>query len=274
MKIYKAGIAAVLLGASWAVSAAGGWHLLEANADLDDKASLQRGAKMFVNYCLGCHSLNYMRYNRMGRDLGIPEKLVQENLVFTGGKVVDEMRIAMHPEDAKRWFGVAPPDLSVIARARGADWLYSYLVSFYVDPRPSRRFGVNNVVFPDVGMPHVLWSLQGQQEYVEAERPAGTVSVHPGRMEVAGETIRLHQVAETDAGHHEPIVDELRVAVPGSMQPGLFRKSVRDLVNFLVYVGEPAKLVRHSVGFWVVVFLLVFLGLARALYQEYWRDVH
>lgn len=249
-------------------------RLLDANIDLGDRASLQRGARMYVNYCLGCHSLNFMRYNRLGRDMGIPEELVRENLVLPGRKVVDTMSIAMKPEVAASWFGVAPPDLSVIARARGTDWLYSYLVTFYADDNPSRPFGVNNVVFQDVGMPHVLWPLQGEQTYVRAEVPENATSVQPERLDVAADALQIHKSVTLDNGEHTSIVDRLEVTTPGEMQPGEFRKAVRDLVNFLAYAGEPAQLVRYRIGTWVLLFIVVFFFLSRALYKEYWKDVH
>lgn len=249
-------------------------QLLDANTDLGDGASLQRGARLYVNYCLGCHSLNFMRYNRLGRDLGIPEELLRESLVPPGRKVVDEMSIAMRPQAAAGWFGVGPPDLSVIARARGADWLYSYLVSFYVDDNPSRPFGVNNVVFQDVGMPHILWSLQGEQTYLPGEVPANAASVHPERLAVSGDVLQIHKSVTLQNGDHVGIVDSLEVTTPGEMQPGEFRKAARDLVNFLAYAGEPAQLVRYRIGVWVLVFIAIFFVLSRALYKEYWKDVH
>jgi len=141
--------------------ASSGVHLDDANIDLSDNASLQRGARLFVNYCLSCHSAKYQRYNRMARDLGLTEEEVKANLMFTTDKIGDTMQIAMDPNDAAGWFGTTPPDLSVIARARGVDWIYTYLRSFV--PDESRPFGVNNKVFPDVGMPHVLWQLQESQ---------------------------------------------------------------------------------------------------------------
>ena len=146
---------------AFGMAAGGGVHLDDANIDLSDQASLQRGAKLFMNYCLSCHSAKYQRYNRMARDLGLTEDEVKENLMFTTDKIGDTMNIAMSADDAAKWFGQAPPDLSVIARARGVDWIYTYLRSFVPDEK--RPFGVNNTVFPDVGMPHVLWKLQQDQ---------------------------------------------------------------------------------------------------------------
>ncbi|HSS63061.1 MAG TPA: cytochrome c1 [Gammaproteobacteria bacterium] len=249
-------------------------NLLEADPDLSDKASLQRGAKLFVNYCVSCHSASFMRYNRMGQDLGLSDEQVEQNMLFAGDKVVDKMDVAMPAENAARWFGVPPPDLSVIARARGADWLYSYLVTFYEDKDPGRPFGVNNVVFADVAMPHVLWPEQGIQEYVTAERPENVESDHLHALEAAGEDILLHTRLTLSDGSHVEATDRLRVVQAGAMEPGQFRKAARDLVNFLVYMGEPAQLVRYDIGIWVLVFLAVLFVLSYGLYKEYWKDVH
>ena len=238
----------LLLVSPAALLAAGGEaiHLDQANIDPENKESLQRGARLFVNYCLSCHSAALMRYERMGNDLGIDEKLVSENLMFTGGKVGDLMTVATSAQDAKEWFGTVPPDLSVIARARGVDWLYTYLRSFYQDD--SRHIGVNNLVFPDVGMPNVLWELQGVQE------PVITTVKHEDGTEV--KTV------------------DLELVEPGLMSPKEFDRAVRDLVNFLDYMGEPAKYERRHLGVKVVLFLLVFLVLAYLLKKEFWRDVH
>ena len=229
--------------------------LLDARVDLSDRASLQRGGQLFVNYCLGCHSANYMRYNRMGKDLGLTDQQVQENMIFTGAKVGDTMTVAMTAEDATQWFGVVPPDLSVISRARGPNWLFSYLLAFYEDPK--RPFGMNNLVFPEVGMPHVMAAQQGIQ--VLKEDP--------------------HAEAKADDGEHKlvpnkPLTQRFELKTAGTMDAAEFRGAMRDLTNFLVYVGEPAKLDRYRVGFWVIAFLLVFFFLARALYKEYWKDIH
>lgn len=248
--------------------------LLDANTNLSDRASLQRGAKLFANYCSGCHSLDFMRYNRMARDLGLSEGQVMENLVFTGAKVGDEMRIALRREDAREWFGVAPPDLSVIARSRGPDWLYSYLLTFYRDPNPARPFGVNNLVFTEVGMPHALWSLQGIQSLELGERPAGAKSEHAVRLEATGQGVDLHKIVVDESGEERKVVDRLVTGTPGSLGVGAFRSASRDIVNFLSYAGEPAQLVRYRMGFWVLVYLAVFFLLSYALYREYWKDVH
>jgi len=223
-----------------------GVHLDPANIDPTNRQSLQRGASLFVNYCLSCHSASLMRYEHMGNDLGIDEKLVSENLIFTGGKVGDLMTIATAPDDAKIWFGTVPPDLTVIARARGVDWLYTYLRSFYQDD--SRHIGTNNLVFPDVGMPNVLWELQGIQEPV------------------------ISTIKEDDGT--EIKVVELELTEQGTLTPAEFDRTVRDLVNFLDYLGEPAKHDRRALGTKVVLFLLFFLVLAYMLKRDYWKDVH
>ena len=228
------------------LAAEDGVHLDKANIDPDNQQSLQRGARLFVNYCLSCHAAGLMRYERMGQDLGISEPLVAENLMFTGGKVGDLMTVATNPEDAVEWFGTVPPDLSVIARARGVDWLYTYLRSFYLDP--SRVTGVNNLVFPDVGMPDVLWELQGWQKPV------------------------ITTVKDPDGTERKVI--ELELEEPGLMSPKEFDRAVRDLVNFLDYMAEPGKHDRQALGVKVILFLLVFLVVAYLMKKEFWKDVH
>jgi ubiquinol-cytochrome c reductase cytochrome c1 subunit len=228
------------------LAAEDGVHLDKANIDPDNQQSLQRGARLFVNYCLSCHAAGLMRYERMGQDLGISELQVAENLMFTGGKVGDLMTVATDPEDAVEWFGTVPPDLSVIARARGVDWLYTYLRSFYLDP--SRVTGVNNLVFPDVGMPDVLWELQGWQKPV------------------------ITTVKDADGTEHKVI--DLELVKPGLMTPKEFDRAVRDLVNFLDYMAEPGKHDRQALGVKVILFLLVFLVVAYLMKKEFWKDVH
>ncbi len=224
-----------------------GPKLAHVNVDLGDTASLQRGARLFVNYCVSCHSAAYMRYNRIAADLGIPEEMIESSLMFTSDKVGDPMVAAMRSQDAESWFGVPPPDLSVIARSRGADWLYTFLTSFYLDD--SRPTGVNNVVFPDTAMPHVLGELQGFQRAIYHEE-------------------------ETVHGDKVQRIVGLEPAIAGQESVREFRRSARDLVNFLTYVGEPARLVRYKVGAWVIAFLVLFACAAYLLKKEYWRDVH
>jgi ubiquinol-cytochrome c reductase cytochrome c1 subunit len=265
------GLAAVS-GPSLAAGAA--MQYLDAKVDLGDRGSLQKGARLFVNYCLSCHSMAYMRYNRMGRDLGLSDEQVADNLVLAGEKVVERMTVAMEADDAERWFGIAPPDLSVIARSRGADYLYSYLVTFFRDDNPSRPFGVNNVVLSGVAMPHVLWPLQGHQRYVKEEVDGKVASEHVSRLETSGDEILVHRDVTLTDGTLVQATDRLQVAMPGAMLPGEYRGAMRDLVSFLVYAAEPAQLARHGIGLWVLLFLAVLFVLARLLYKEYWKDVH
>ncbi|MGQ0657029.1 MAG: cytochrome c1 [Chromatiales bacterium] len=232
---------------SGAVPAAGGHALYEVDIDLGDKASLQRGAQTFVNYCLSCHSASYARYSRLAEDLEIPEEVVTANMMFVTDKVGNTMNVAMRKDDAENWFGVPPPDLSVIARSRGADWLYTFLLTFYLDP--ARPTGVNNLAFKDTAMPHVLWELQGLQRPVVDD---GSESHSKG----------TGQISRTE------------LATPGRLTETAYRQTVRDLVNFLVYLGEPARLVRYRVGFWAMLFLIGFFCLAYQLKKEYWKDVH
>ena len=218
-----------------------------ARNDITNVASLQRGARNFVNYCMGCHSARYVRYGRLGQDLGLSEQQVIDNLMFTGERIHDTMKISMRPEDAARWFGTTPPDLSLIARSRGPDYIYSFLKSFYLDP--SRPTGVNNRVMPQTAMPDVLWELQGVQE-----------AVYDGESD-----------AEHNAVHKR--FKEFRTVRPGTMTAKEYDDFVRDTVNFLVYIGEPMQLERRSIGLRVLTFLLVFFLFAYFLKKEYWKDV-
>lgn len=214
-------------------------HLDHAPDKSGDQAALQNGAKLFVNYCLSCHSASYMRYSRL-QDIGLSEAQIKNNLLFTADKVGEPMRIAMQRDDAKAWFGTAPPDLTIIARARasefgsGPDWLYTYLRSFYRDE--SRPTGWNNTVFENVGMPHVLWELQG----IQAKDANG----------------------------------KLVLATPGKLTPEQYDEAVADLVAFLKYMGEPVSEYRKHLGVMVIVFLAVLLVFAYALKRAYWKDIH
>ena len=210
-----------------------------------DKLSLQRGAQAFVNYCLACHSTEYMRYNRL-RDLDLSENQISDNLIFTGQKVGELMTVAMRKKEAKQWFGVAPPDLSVIARSRGADWLYTYLRKFYRDE--STATGWNNLLFDKVAMPHALYQLQGIQ------------------------SVAVKTVDDGHGGKHE--VKELKQDAPGTLSKTEYDMYIADLVNYLVYVGEPAATKRVQLGIIVMLFLFAMLGLTYALKLEYWKDVH
>lgn len=217
----------------------------DANIDLHDKASLQRGAQLFMNYCLGCHSMQYQRYKRTFEDLEIPLDLGQENLQFTGDKVGDLITNNMPNETAGKWFGNPPPDLTLVARVRGADWLYTYFRSFYVDE--SRPFGVNNAVFPNVGMPHVLQELQGVPRKTMEERM------------IDGEMQEVYVGIKSDGS--------------GIMSPDEYDQAMLDLTNFLVYTGEPMMLEQRALGWKVFGFLLVFTILAWLLKREFFRDV-
>jgi ubiquinol-cytochrome c reductase cytochrome c1 subunit len=240
--------AALLFGAApFAAHAAGGEMKLDrANNDIANQASLQRGARNFVNYCLGCHTAKYVRYNRVAADIGLTEQQMVENLMFTGDSPHGTMINGMNPADAKKWFGVAPPDLSLIARSKGTDYVYTFLRSFYVDP--AKASGTNNLVLPGTAMPHVLWELQGTQEAVwEGEPDAqGNVQKH---------------------------FKEFKLTSPGKLSPEEYDAFVRDTVNFLDYIGEPVRLQRQSLGYAVIAFLIFFTLLAYALKKEYWKDV-
>jgi len=247
MKKIILALAVLALPALSVASGGEGYHLMTAPIDSHNKASLQRGAKLFVNYCMGCHSLEHQRYNRMARDIGLTDEQVKENLIFTGAKVGDTMKNAMNKSEAKGWFGVVPPDLTLIARSRGVDYLYTYLLTFYEDP--SRPFGVNNAAFPNAGMPHVLWELQGMQKPIYEK----------------------HKNAE---GHEVETLTGFELVQPGSMNPPQFKESMADLVNFLSYVGEPIKLERQRIGVWVILFLALAFVVFYLLKKEYWKDVH
>jgi ubiquinol-cytochrome c reductase cytochrome c1 subunit len=229
-----------LFSAATALAAGGGTALEHANVNVRDIAASQRGAKLFVNYCLSCHDAGYMRYNRLAEDLGLGEELVMENLVFADAKIGDTMDIAMRPADAEKWLGKAPPNLSLTARSRGTDWLYTYFMTFYED----NAGGWNNLVLPNASMPHVFWQLQGIQKPVYA--------THDG----------------------QEVIDRLELAQPGLLTPEEYEETVRDLVTFLEYLSEPAQVKRKNVGIWVMLFLALFALLAYALKAEYWRDVH
>ena len=216
-KHIKIKLALVSTLLSFNVFAAGDLHLDHANTDISDTASLQNGAKLFMNYCSGCHAIGFMRYNRIAKDLNLSASLMTEHLMFAGEKAGETIITAMPKEGATKWFGVSPPDLSLVARSKGTDWIYSYLRGFYDDE--SKIFGVNNKVLENASMPDVLWSLKKAKTETE------------------------------------------------------FNQDVRDITNFLDYVGEPAKLIRTSLGVWVLLFLGVLFVLTYLLKKEYWKDV-
>jgi len=216
-KHIKIKLALVSTLLSFNVFAAGDLHLDHANTDISDTASLQNGAKLFMNYCSGCHAIGFMRYNRIAQDLNLSDSLVAEHLMFAGEKPGETITTAMPKEGAAKWFGITPPDLSLVARSKGTDWIYTYLRGFYEDN--SKVFGVNNKVLENASMPDVLWSLKEGKSETE------------------------------------------------------FDQDVRDITNFLDYVGEPAKLIRTSLGVWVLLFLGVLFVLTYLLKKEYWKDV-
>ncbi|MHB1373787.1 MAG: cytochrome c1 [Thauera sp.] len=239
--------AAVLLFAPAVALAAGASVNLDKAPVSTDPAALQHGAKLFVNYCLNCHSASFMRYNQLEK-IGLSEQSIRDNLMFTGERVGDLMKIAARPAESKVWFGAAPPDLTLIARQRasgdgsGADWLYTYMRQFYRDTE--RSTGWNNVVFENVGMPHVFWQLQGEQVAKITENADGSKKV------------------------------ELSLAKPGTLTPAEYDKAVADLVSFLVWMGEPVAEKRKTIGTVVLIFLAGFFVLAYALKKNYWKDIH
>ncbi len=237
---FIAAVAVALLVALPAFGASE-FRLEEAGNDVSNIASLQRGARNFVNFCMGCHSAQYVRYNRLAEDLGISDDQMIDNLMFAAEKPQETMTIAMPESDAQRWFGQAPPDLSLVARSRGTDYLYTFLRTFYLEE--GSPTGVNNLVLANASMPHVLWELQGEQRLVE----------------------------ETDEAGHK--VQRLELVRPGRMSPEDYDQFVKDLVNFLDYVGEPMQLERIRLGGWVIAFLLVFGLFAYLLKVEIWKDI-
>jgi len=221
-----------------------GYRLDKSPHDPRDLVSLQAGARTFVNYCQGCHGAQYMRFNRL-TDLGLSEAQIQDNLLFTADKVGETMKIPMSQKEAKAWFGVAPPDLSVIARSRGADWLYTYMRTFYRDPKTPT--GWNNAVFPNVGMPHALWMLQGERG--------------------------LETSVGKDLDGHEQVQYKWSQITPGTLNSVEYDELTRDLVNFLVYMGEPAATSRREIGIVVLFVLGIVFIFAWLLKREYWKDV-
>ena len=241
--------------------ASGAAEMKSAQVDLGDKAALQRGASLYMSYCSGCHAISYHRYSRTAEDLGLTNVQVEQNLIYNDQKIGETINTGMRKDDAQAWFGKAPPDLSVEARAKeqGADWIYNYLTSFYVDE--SRPSGWNNTVFPGASMPHVLWELQGIQhaktEPKHKNAKGEAESCHMG--EYKGECIVGFEVAA------EP---------KARMSPEQYDRVAKDITAFLAYVGEPSAAKRESIGVWVVLFLAFFTFMAYLLKVEFWRDVH
>ncbi len=233
-----------LVAAPAAVASEAGYRLDHAPIDSKDVVSLQAGARTFANYCMNCHGAQFVRYNRL-TDIGLTEAQIKDNLMFASDKVGDTMKSALTVKDGKTWFGVAPPDLSVIARSRGSDWLYTYLRTFYRDPGTAS--GWNNAVFPNVGMPHALWTLQG-------ERGMEVVHAKEGGHD-AGE-VKWTQISE------------------GRMSATQYDTTVRDLVNYLTWMGEPSANARKKIGVVVLYVLGVLFVLAYAMKSQFWKDVH
>ncbi len=233
----------LLLVFSLSVAAEESIDLQQANFDPEDRASILQGAKTFVKYCLGCHSIKHIRYQRIAKDFIIDDKKVLTEIAPQGASIYDQMHTAMNAHDSAKWFGVEPPDLSLISRSRSADWLYSYLKSFYTDP--SKPLGTNNLIFKDVGMPNVLWQVQGEQKAIFTTEDDG-----------------------------QQTFEKFVIEKPGTLTEEEFDTMVNDLVNFLVYVGEPVKLERERIGKYVLFYLGMFLLIAYLLKKEYWEDVH
>lgn len=245
-QVIRSLTAAALIALALPVGAAGGGaELAPADVDPDNVKSLQRGAANFMNYCSGCHSAQYVRYSTIGENLELSDELLIENLMFNAEKTFETINVNMPREAAERWFGVAPPDVSLLARSRGADYIYNFLKGFYVDP--SHPNGTNNTVLAGTAMPHVLWELQGFNRAIFTE-----------------ETI--DGVAKKTFEGFEPYTE-------GSLSAEDFDQFVRDTTNFLVYIAEPVRSERRTLGVWVLIYLLVFLIIARMLKKEIWKDV-
>jgi ubiquinol-cytochrome c reductase cytochrome c1 subunit len=223
------------------------WEKLRAHNAVEDRASLQRGARNFMNYCIGCHSLKFMRYQRMADDLQIPSDALQENLILPGSSNLDYITTPMPPADAQNWFGKIPPDLSLIARSKSPDYIYQLFKTFYADP--SRPTGTDNLAYPSLAMPAVLSELEGVKVAVFREQ-------------------------KNASGGVEKVFDKFQSVSPGNMTPEEYDGFVRDTVNFLDYVSEPAQVERRSMGIWIVLFLLLLSSFAWLLKKEYWKDVH
>lgn len=234
-------LALFLLLLSFGVAASEDIELQKANVDLSNNDSLQRGAKHFVTYCLGCHSIKHIRYLRIALDTNVDPKKILKDIAPEGANIYDQLHSAMNAHDAEKWFGIQPPDLSLIARSRGADWLYSYLKSYYIDPKSPR--GVNNLIFEDTAMPNPLWQLQGDQH------------------------------AEPKKNIWGKEYTKLVLEKPGTLSEGEFDIFVNDLVNFLVYAGEPVQLERQRIGKYAIFFILMFIVVAYLLKKEYWKDI-
>jgi ubiquinol-cytochrome c reductase cytochrome c1 subunit len=246
------GASALLLGAGGAFAAEhhAGWERPAGN-EVANLPSLQRGARNFMAYCSGCHSLKYQRYSRLGSDLKISDEALAQFLVRPGDKPTDYIKTSMPAANAQEWFGRAPPDLSLVARSRGPDWIFNFLTTFYADPA-SRQTGVNNLQLPGTAMPHVLSSVQGVPQAVWKD------------VETKGEDGKTTTTK---------VFEKFEPGIAGSLTPEQYDEFARDIVNFLQYVGDPAQLERQGLGIWVVLFLLMFTAIAWMLKKEYWKDV-
>jgi ubiquinol-cytochrome c reductase cytochrome c1 subunit len=235
-----------------AFAAGDGGPMQHANNDVGDIASLQRGARNFVNYCMGCHTAKYVRFNKLQEDLKLSEDQVTQNLMFTAKKTDAMMTVAMPAQDAERWFGQTPPDLTLVSRSRGTDWVYTFLKSFYVDDRAAT--GTNNLMLPNASMPHVLWELQG----IQTATFTSTISNDGSVVNNFGNAAEF---------------EEFELAQPGKLTSEEFDQFVLDIVNFLDWAGTPEQLERQSLGIWVILFLIVFLIFAYLLKVEIWKDI-
>jgi ubiquinol-cytochrome c reductase cytochrome c1 subunit len=261
--VVLAAVFAIIPGAALASEGAD-LRLMPAPVNRLDNESLQRGARNFVNYCLNCHSAKYMRYNRL-TDLGVDPSMIQDNLMLASDKIGSTMSVAMTPADGKAWFGTAPPDLSVEARIRGRDWLYNYLLGFYRDNKTPT--GWNNIVFPNVAMPHVLWELSGTNKLVEVEfeeREKATAAA------IAFKGLSLVEPLPGNKWAALTVVPD----VPGQLSRSQYEGFVADLVNYLDYMAEPSRNTRINLGMYVLLFLAVLFVFVYWMKREYWKDVH
>ena len=276
--LARAAVLVALLAPLAALAAADGAKLQKAPVNLNDLVSLQRGAHVFVNYCLNCHSASYMRYNRL-RDLGLSDNQIRDNLIFTGVKVGEPMKVALSTQEAGELFNIPTPDITVITRSRsseagsGSDWLYSYFRSFYRDSvRPT---GWNNLVYENSSMPHVLWELSGQHQ-VEAQEFASHAAATAALLQVKS-VARVDEVSARDKDGKEVkrwVLKTIRPGSAGTLTPLEYDKLVADLVNYMTYMAEPARLERTQIGIYVLLFLGVLFVFALLLKKEYWKDVH
>ena len=283
-RIARLAAALALLGAALALLPSGESRAAGAAVELehpriddDNEKSLQRGARAFVNYCMGCHNAAYQRYSRLAKDLGLSEEDVEKNLIFTTDesgeptKVGALMTNAMTDEYGAQAFGVTPPNLSLTARSRGEDWIYTFLKTFYVDPERAGT-GVNNLVYPGTAMPHVLWPLQGWQTLETSEQAAEAAAevdaLAPGTEETGADG-----GSSADQGGHGAIAPVLKLSEPGTLTPEQYDDLIADITNFLSYVSDPIRGERHTIGLFVMLFLFALLGVAWFLKREYWKDV-